>query len=404
MKRILFVDDEPKILEGLRRSLRAYRKDWEMEFEGDPVAALEMLEDGSFDVVVSDLVMPGMDGATLLGQVRDEHPGCVRIVLTGHAELQSALRIVPVAHRYLGKPCEGGELGEAIERSCDLHALLEDPSLRAIVGGMSSLPSVPRVYQELTEALTDPEVSLDDVAAIVEQDVGITAKVLQLVNSSMFGIAQDVETVRKAATFLGTSMIRALALSIEVFEACDGGQTPPSFSIEQEQSHSTLTARIARRLLTDREDAAQAFLAAMLHDVGRLVIATQLPDAFEEIMAEEVDQGQLAEVEERVLGISHAELGAYLLGIWGMPHSILEAVAHHHAPSRAGTPKLDVLCAVHVADALARDAETGEIADELTASRWIDPAYVDAIATPSQQAEWISIARHEAGLLPTDDQ
>lgn len=141
MKRILFVDDEKNILDGVRRMLHAARNRWEMEFATSGDAALLASKERPFDVVVTDLRMPGMNGAELLSHIRDQFPGTARIVLSGYSEPALADRAAPVAYRVLGKPCNAKELVDTIERVCTLQDLLCTPALRHIIGTITELPS-----------------------------------------------------------------------------------------------------------------------------------------------------------------------------------------------------------------------------------------------------------------------
>jgi len=208
MRRVLFVDDESRILEGLRRMLRPQRHVWDMAFASGGEAALAMLESSSFDVIVSDMRMPGMDGATLLCRVRERFPHVVRVVLSGHTELSAALQVVPVAHQFLAKPCDAEMLRVAIERACHLKALLGDESIRRTVAALGDLPLVPRIYEALLQAVADPEVSLLKVAHIIEQDVGVSAKVLQLANSAFFEIAHAMTNIQSAVSYLGINTLK----------------------------------------------------------------------------------------------------------------------------------------------------------------------------------------------------
>ena len=221
MRRVLFVDDELSMLEGLRRMMHAQRHEWEMAFAAGGEAALALMEASPFDVIVSDMGMPGMDGARLLAQVRDRHPQVVRIVLSGEMELSTALRVVPVAHQFLAKPCDAGTLRVAVERACHLRGLLTDDSIRSTVGALRDLPSPPRTYDLLTKALTDPDTSLQALARIVEQDVGTSAKILQLVNSAFFGLANSITNIEHAVIYLGINTLRCLVVSLEVFSQPD---------------------------------------------------------------------------------------------------------------------------------------------------------------------------------------
>jgi len=394
MKSVLFVDDEPRILDGLRRMLHGQRRVWDMGFATSGDEALRAMATQPFDVVVSDMRMPAMDGAVLLGEVQRLYPRTVRIVLSGHADLEASMRSVRVSHQYLTKPCDADFLKEVVERACGLESVLGDRVLRETIGEVGELPMLPRTYSELTKALAEPEVDLVRVAEIVEQDSAIAAKVLHLVNSSFFGVRKEISNLRQATSFLGVNTIRDLVLSFEVFREFGGKSPLKGFSVQQEQGHSLLCARISKRLLQDKKAAEQAFIAGMLHDLGKLVLATRLPERIERV----TDAGGGSErsshlVEEEVFGVSHAEIGAYLLGLWGMPYPIVEAVANHHHPSRVTEQTtFGVLGAVHVADVLAREQHASSSPAAL-----LEEPYLTRMGVADQLPGWREIAAEEAG-------
>lgn len=396
MKRILFVDDDSSILSALRRTLRKHHEIWDMVFVESPDAALAEMGSQPFDVIVSDMRMPRMDGAKLLAAVQQLHPRTVRIVLSGYANLEATMRSVSVSHQYLTKPCEADTLREVVERACDLEELLDDPRLRDTLGDVSSLPVLPKTYRALTAALADPEVDLDRVGAIVESDQAIALKILQLVNSSFFGLRAEVSSVRQATSILGVDTIRDLVLSFEVVRQFDEANRVPGFDMEREQAHSLLAARIARRLLPDKKAAEKAFLAAMVHDVGKLVLATHLPDLFARCLAGRARSEEPGHrVETELLGVSHAEIGAYLLQLWGMPYPVVEAVAHHHDPARVqDQASFGILGAVHVADSLAH-----EVVGEAAQSReGVNEGYLEQLRVAEHLPEWRELAAAEAAV------
>jgi HD-like signal output (HDOD) protein len=358
VKRILFVDDENKILDGIRRSLRADRERWDVQFAVGGEAALQAFAVAPFDVIVSDMRMPGMDGATLLGHIRDRFPSTARIVLSGYSDGGMATRAIPVAHRFLAKPCDGVELQATLERVCILQDLLSSAELRRMVGSIGELPSLSGTYHALLEALKDTNVSIRDVAKIIEQDMGMSAKVLQLVNSAFFGLAQTVTSLQSAAAYLGMETLKNLALATETFRIfVPDARIPPSIC-ESLQQHAHRTATIARKLPQPAKTLDVTVVSALLHDVGRLILASQMPDKFCAVLARARERGcEEFEAEEELLGISHAELGAYLLGLWGFPTLAVEAIAHHHRPTRIPHSGFDSSVALYVADVLEHEIE-----------------------------------------------
>ncbi|SRR5581483_84458 len=400
MKRILFVDDEEATLAGLQRLLRPQRRQWEMVFVSSGQAALDTLAETHFDVIVSDMRMPRMDGVTLLKAVQERYPHMVRIVLSGHIEVEATLRMVPVAHQFLSKPCDPALLKEVVDRACTLQALLSGEALRAVVSQLGDLPTQPQIYTALTQLLANPDVAMNDVARVIEQDIAMSAKCLQLVNSAFFGLPRRITSIQQAVSYLGISTLKSLVFSTAAFQAFEGSQRPAGFSYEALQSHSLLVARLAGRLLPEKAQADEAFLVGMLHDVGKLVLAARLPRMAAEAIRVADEHGRpLQSVEIELLGVSHAEIGAYLLGLWGLPQSVVEAVAFHHAPPAAGPRGFDALGAVYVANRLAHELSAGP---GEPAAPWaaLDREYLAAAGVVDQVAAWQALAGEIAGLAP----
>ncbi len=392
MKRVLFVDDETNVLDGLRRLLRPHRHEWEMVFASGGAEAIDALAKEPFDVVVTDMRMPKIDGAALLRHAQKQHAGVVRIVLSGHTELEAALRAVPVAHQFLVKPCDPARLREAIERACNLQTLLARDEVRHAVASVGSLPSAPKVHAAVTAALADPKSSLDSVAALVERDGAMTAKILQLVNSAFFGLPRRVATVRQAINLLGTNMLKNLVLSVEVFSTLSTSKALVA-RVESLQRHSLMTGALAMAMLreTGRVMGEDAYMAGLLHDIGTLVFVSQLHVEHEKVIAQARAQGvSIHQAELSHFGASHAEVGGYLLGVWGLPYPIVEAVAHHHEPTRAPPAGFGVLGAVYVSQALT-DVVMGPDPDQAPV---LDETYLASCGVSARVPEWLQMAKN----------
>lgn len=332
MRRVLFVDDELQVLEGLRDSLRSHRREWHMVFAEGGEAALEELAQERFDVIVSDMRMPGMGGAQLLQRVREEYPETVRIVLSGHSEFADTLHAAPFAHQFLAKPCSPDELHRVIERSCNLHDLLSDDALKRAVAKVTSLPTAPETFREFCETVVDPAATADVLGAVVERDVALFAKLLQLVNSSFFGLGRRVTTGREAVACLGVATLRGLVLSVDLFHTFAPGALQAGIDVSSFERHAADVATAACRLapVEIRDD---AVAGGLLHDVGKLVLISSEPGDFAALAREAAERGlPLHTVEREHLGITHADVGAYLLGLWGLPYPLVDAVARHHSP------------------------------------------------------------------------
>lgn len=397
MKHILFVDDEPMLLAGLERLLRSRRKVWDMSFVGSGAEALATLETKPFDVVVTDMRMPSMDGARLLELVKERFPDTIRIVLSGYFETEAALRAVPVAHQYLAKPCDPEKLHEAVERCCGFAALLPDAALRRVVGGIGELPTLPRTAALLVDALQKLDIPLREIGRIVELDVGITAKVLQLVNSAFYYLPSQVTSVCGAVSYLGTDTLKQLVLSVELFRALRPRHTIAGFSMEELEEHSHLAARIAARLPAAGPVSASGVVASVLHDAGKLVLAARLPREFERSLeTSRSEQRPLHVVEKEQMGTTHAEIGAYLLGLWGLSPVVVDAVCRHHRPevSEGGSTGLDVLAIAHIADGLAHEAtlDQGGYARPATGGL-LNHEYLSRLGLAAELPAWRTMAQ-----------
>lgn len=353
LRHVLFVDDEANVLGALANRLRRHRDRWNMVFAGSGADALSALTASRFDVIVSDLRMPGMDGAELLERVRASFPHVIRIVLSGHADQQAMIRALPFAHQYLTKPCAAEVLAETVDRACQLQTLLDAPVLREVVGRIDRLPSVPSLHGELQAALAQPHVESDEVTRIVESDPAMAAKVIQLASSTCFGPPRPVRSIRQAVNELGVGLLASRAVASCAFVRLpEDTDREPEFSLERVQTHSLLSARLAARFAGPGEPGDLAYTAALLHDVGRIVIAVAMRPHHRRIV-QTIRDGRTSRqsAELSVLGVTHAEIGAYLLGVWGLPLAIVDAVARHHAPERAATGT--VLHAVRAGEVLA---------------------------------------------------
>jgi len=392
LKKILFVDDEPAVLAALQNLLRRHRRLWDMSFALGPTAALAELERARFDIIVTDMRMPVVDGAAFLRVVQQRQPEAVRIILSGYSEREMMLRGMVVAHQYVSKPCDPAELERVIARAITLQRTLASPRIREVVGRIDALPSVPAVFRELSEAIERPSTSARDIARIVERDPAICAKVLQLANSAFFGRAQRHTGALQAVSFLGVEVLRGLALTAGVFGASVRVERHLGTTLDALQKHALETALVARAIAPPcmRDD---AFTAGLLHDIGRLVLASCVADQNAALVNESVaGRRPLAEVEREHLGITHAEVGAYLLGLWGLPNHIVEAVALHDFGADPHPGAYDLGTIVHAADVICN-----ELAGSPTELP-LDEARLERAGVHQRLGEWTEVARATLGL------
>jgi HD-like signal output (HDOD) protein/ActR/RegA family two-component response regulator len=392
--RVLFVDDDACILGGLADALRRRPPGWDARFALGGQAGLDVLAAQRFDVVVSDLDMPGVNGIEVLSRAREVHPEAVRIVLSGGAGSGAALAATRVAHRYLAKPFREEHLRTAIDRAWQLRSLLREEGWRRAAGGVMALPSCPQTYTELTELVANPDATAADAAAIVERDVAMAAKLLQLVNSAFFGLGRRISRIPEAVHYLGLNTLSALVLHAGAFEAFAPTRPIEGFDIGALQRRSHLAARVAQAIAPDAEARADAFTAGLLHAVGLLVLARTDPYDFAAAIADAGASGvPLHAIEYARHGSSHAELGAYVLGLWGLPDAVVEGVAHQHRIDRLSGPALDIPLAVHVGGALAGALVPDAVA---AGAGTLDGATLEAAGVAGRIRAWRALAAAEA--------
>src|ERR1017187_3362236 len=388
MKRILFVDDESHVLDGLRRMLHSYRSEWRMTFASSGAEALRSLAALPCDVIVTDMRMPGISGAELLVQVSLQYPHIIRIVLSGMCDREQALSAAVLAHQFLAKPCDAAILKKVVDGAASVHATIENTGLKSFISRLKSLPSMPAVYTELVDAARDPNVSVARLGAIVSKDVAMTSKVLHLVSSSLFGIRRAVLAPAEACVYLGVDTIQALVLSLGVFSQYRG--TGP-FSVEQLQTHSLRTATLAKELAMaehfSKSAVGEAFLAGLLHGIGKLGLAINCTRDYDKCLSlAAAGNFAIVDVELSTFGITHADAGMYLLRLWGLPDSIVEAVSLHHQPSGSSASSPAPLTMVHAADVLTREEENWPRSN-------FDTEYLSRVGLHSRIAHWRTLSR-----------
>ena len=312
MKTVIFVDDEVSVLEGLRRSLRRRRSEWDMHYFYRAEDAVEYIKDHNVDVVVSDMRMPGMNGAEFLQAVHELRPNAIRLALSGYADSQLILESAHAIHQHISKPADIDTITGAIDRSLQLHAQLDDPVLHHYVGGLSSLPAMPHVYDEIMQLFAQDSYSQADIAAIIEKDIGFSTTVLRIVNSDFFGTFGNIGSIGHAVNMLGTETLKNIVLSENLFTQFAHAETDELERLNTlTKSVSALAHKFARTAeLGDRErDHTQ--MAGMVCTVGDMVI---------------LDAGDPGE------HISPEMISAHMLNLWSMPDSIVEAVLTHREP------------------------------------------------------------------------
>ena len=396
-RRILFVDDEPMVLKGLQRSLRKMRNEWEMTFTSSSREALDILESGAFDVIVSDLRMPEIDGMQLLAEVKSKHPQVVRIVLSGQVEQESTFKSVQVAHQSLSKPCDADILKHTLNKLFGLRNLLQDESIKRIVAQTETLPSLPEVYMEVITELQSSDPSVKKVGEIIATDMAMTAKILQIVNSAFFGLVRKISNPKEAVMLLGTETIKALVLSVKIFSEFNQKKFA-WFNFDELFNHSMSVSMFAQTISKkeqlDQNIINNALMAGMFHDLGKLILVTNFQEPYQRVLAEarKTDKN-LWDLEIEQFGTSHAEIGAYLMGLWGLEYPVIEAIAYHHRPGKSLSNSTGLLTAVHFGDAFDRLKSDPNDGNSENGLRQLDRGYLDTLGVAGRINDWKTVCK-----------
>lgn len=384
--RVLFVDDEPFVLQGLQRMLRNMRSEWDMVFVTSGAEGLEVLARSHVDVVVADMRMPGMNGAQFLNHVKELHPGTVRLVLSGYADRDLILQAEGATHQFLSKPCDPGTLRSVILSAMHLAPAIHSPEVRRVVGSIAHLPSVPTIYEEILLTLESEASTIEALAALVRRDPGMSANLLKLVNSAYFGLRQRISEPGEAIAFLGVDTLKSLALLHGIFGQVAG--FPAGVDPGWLWTHAVDTAAAAREIARmeglGHEGQSEAFTGGLLHDIGLLILVSSFKEEYLRITdLLRRDALSLPEAERSVLGAHHGEVGAHLLSLWGVPERVVDAVARHHDPRFGEAGTVDPALIVFAAEAfmapegdyrafrIAREPEPGPVAAALGPARFV---------------------------------
>lgn len=351
MLNILFVDDDRAILDGLRRNLRSMRHEWSMAFAEGGAAGLEHLAANDVDVIVSDLRMPSMDGAEFLDRARRQSPDTLRIVLSGHADAELAARAARSAHRLLAKPCSSDHLKEAVTSGFALRQRFACPRLQQFAQG-ARLPAIPQLYNELCDVMGREDATFEDGAAVVANDVSMSAKVLQLVNSAFFGLGKQVDSIEQAVRLLGLDTLKSVVLNNELFDCAPPGLLDVVDLGKRSVQLCLIAKVLARKLGLDKATTDQTMTAAILHEIGILLFADIVGDDYVALLRSPSEAGLAADEHSR-FGFTHQELGAYTLALWGISDPVVEAVCYHHEPHLVGGAVCRPLTVLYLASWLA---------------------------------------------------
>jgi len=385
--RILFVDDDPRILEELRRQAPALGPDWEAAFADSAAKALRACAEQAFDAVAADLRMPGMGGAECLQEIMARHPATLRLLLAVLDDRNEALQGLARAHQFLAKPCDFTFLKSLLDFTRQHGRRVGNDHVRELAARIGQLPAVPELYRDITALMESDRGSAEQMGAVIGRDIAMTAMILKLANSAFFSLRHQVTSPAEAVSYLGVDLLRALVLAHGLFGQV-GAFRVPGFTLHHLWQHSLEVAAAARRLAAAEglpQLANAFFTAGLLHDIGILILASRFPEDYAKVLELNHRSGGSLEASEfHVFGASHGEVGAYLLSLWGIPEAVVAAAACHHGIARQPEPGFTPALAVHVADTHCGYASDHEV---FTAAR-LDEGYLASLGLAGRIPVW----------------
>jgi HD-like signal output (HDOD) protein len=353
--RILFVDDEENILRAMKRSLRDMRDAWDVYYLTSGRQGLDLLREHPFDMVISDMYMPEMNGAAFLQEVRNHYPGIIRIILSGHSDHELILKTIIPAHAFLHKPYSKDDLVSLVGKIQQFKKLITQKRVRDTITEIGTLPSQPIFYPLMNMALERE--GHKEIADILSYDTAMAANVLKVVLNSFLCEIKKLPSLEEAASIIGKETLSTLVNTPDLFLSYHD-MTHMELPIYALWRHGFRTARyaaaIAAQETAGRDAVNMCFMAGLLHDIGKYILMLTFEEEYLELLAmrKQSSESEMARLEIATFGATHGTVGAYLMSLWGIPLRIAQGIAFHHTPEMIKSPDFSPVIAVHVANAM----------------------------------------------------
>jgi HD-like signal output (HDOD) protein/ActR/RegA family two-component response regulator len=352
--KVMFVDDEIMILNGFKRAF--FKNEWQIYLADSADKALKILEKQPIDFIISDMRMPGMNGAEFLEKVAALYPQSVRIILSGHSDEEAAKRATFVAHQWFSKPCNPKGLEKVINHIADIRNSLPNPSVRNTVGQIKSLPTPPKVFMRLSALLNEKSLSMEQVSDVISEEPSLIAKILQITNTSFFVNARHVESINEAITRLGIDLVCSVVMAAEAYSNVE---ETPGYSIVDEQNHCLSTARFAASMV-EPSLRKETILVGLLHNIGKCILSKISPESMDAYIKQRVIGGGNIDLEQKLFMADHTQLAGYLLHLWNFSYSLIENIVLHHQPVKLMEKSFGSGAAVYVASRIIREQTVDE--------------------------------------------
>ncbi|MFH1998958.1 MAG: HDOD domain-containing protein [Planctomycetota bacterium] len=366
--KVLFVDDEINILKAVKREL--FRSEFEIFLAQSVEDALKILDKEAIDLVITDVVLPRIDGLKFLDMVRKKHPKVSRMILSGYVEQSHVVKAIIKGYAtiYFAKPWEAGELKSCIAHIMDVRASLMRNELLQIMNQIDTLPSLPAIYQKFIDAMSQ-EKSANEIAVIINSDVALSMRLLQVANSAFFG-SVAVSSVEQALMRLGLSAIKDMVLAFSLINNFNWNQRQLAH-LQNIVKHSALVNQGLRTVYKKKFNAnlkQEYSSVGITHDIGKIILLQFWPDRYESIIENQMKNPGMGFYEsETALGYgatTHCEIGAYFLDLWNLSCIMVEVALNHHRPEKAGQQFKKILDTIVYTDRLIEYVELAGNAEE----------------------------------------
>ncbi len=347
MKSILFVEDEEYVVKSLEESLS--ESGYTTHVANNGQEALEMLSDTHFDIVISDVMMPDMDGVDFLETVKNDHPSTLRLALSGYSESTKIPKALEdnVAKLYMRKSWDSSEMIQTVNKMSDLQDVLSDHRILKLITSIKDLPSIPNLYYDIASMIRQ-EKDIEKIAAEIMKDQAVTSQILRVANSAFYGAKTG--SLLQAIMYIGLSNVKNIVLTNSVFDL----ETVQNFNVSLLWEHAVMTNKMAHLIYEECLGKKMPVIyasAGLLHDIGKILMYKYYDVKYEELIEEARNgHGRIVDLEFKHLELTHQELGGYLLNWWDLPLPIVEATLYHHRPLDPRVINKELVSVIHIAN------------------------------------------------------
>lgn len=367
----LLVDDDQRSMSELAPLFDGGRLGFEVTLASSEDEAMAALATGDFDCLIAGIGNDASFAARTVSHASTHHRGLGRLVIGSAPGLGGSN-----ANHVLRRPLDSEKLRRSVLAAALLGDRISSERLDSILTGSLRMPALPSVYLKLQEVLRKRDPSIKEIGEIIRADPAVSVKVIQTVNSALYGLRTAVSDVSHAAILLGIEMVTHLVLAVSVFNQASQLDIKLIESMWQDAlGVSALAGAIGKAEGLNHSDLETAKLGGLLHDIGAIVL-------FQNWREDYLSIDPTDESERALFGVGHSDLGGYMCALWRLPRPVVEVVLHHHQPVEFD--RLTPATVVHVARAL--------VSSNLDVDKAaLSPDLDESVFTRDRLERWISL-------------